>query len=100
MGPQNRMDFDNIIETINDRLDTLERYQRLHAQSLAYCDEGITNNRKAITATDDDIATYKKFIAGIHGTIDRYVNEQLSLLGATTESFATAMAPRVDSYGH
>ena len=31
LGPQNRQDFDSLMETVNDRLDTLERFQRLHA---------------------------------------------------------------------
>ena len=96
MGPENRQDFDNIIEGITDRLDTIERFQRLHAQSLAFCDEGITGNRKLMSEMDADITKYKEYITYIHQKIDKYVNEQFRCLAAQNESFVSAMAPRVD----
>ena len=68
------------METVNDRLDTLERFQRLHAQSIAFCDESITVNKKATAEIATDFEKYKQYITTIHKKIDSYVNERLSFL--------------------
>lgn len=61
---------------IHDRIDALERLQRLHAQSITHADEAITANRGAINLMDQDISKYKLFIAETHGTIDGYVKQE------------------------
>ena len=38
-GPQEGSDWLQALETVNDRLDTLERHQRLHAQTIAHMEE-------------------------------------------------------------
>ena len=35
-GPQEGSDRSQALETVNDRLDSLERHQRLHAQTIAH----------------------------------------------------------------
>ena len=55
---------------INDPLDKLERLQRLHAQSIAYADAGLTETVKKVSEIDKDIGNYKNFITETHGLID------------------------------
>ena len=38
-GPREGSDWLQALETVNDRLDTLERHQRLHAQTIAHMEE-------------------------------------------------------------
>ena len=100
LGPQMKSDFDAIIEGIIDRLDTLERYQRLHAQSIAFCDESITGNRTAITTLSQDVERYKEFITLTHKHIDKFVNNKHSEALAATEALHGIVAPRVDNLDH
>ena len=44
-GSQNGMDLEARFEAIDDRLDTVERYIRLHAQTIAITDEVVTDTR-------------------------------------------------------
>ena len=43
---QNRQDLEGIVEKIHDRLDTIERITRLHAQSIAQTDESVAQLRE------------------------------------------------------
>ena len=48
IGPQNAMDLNELFESIEDRLETCERYSRMHAQTIAITDEIVTDNRNKI----------------------------------------------------
>ena len=76
LGPQNMLDLGQQFSDIHDRIDALERLQRLHAQSITHADEAITANRCAINHMDSDILAYKRFITETHGTIDKYVEQE------------------------
>ena len=70
------LDLGEQLADIHDRIDALERLQRLHAQSITHADEAITANRGAIHHMDVDISKYKLFITETHGTIDKYVEQE------------------------
>ena len=59
LGPQNRMEFDEIIEGIYDRLDSLERYSRHHASCIAPADAAVSNSQTEIRKLNADIQEYK-----------------------------------------
>ena len=45
LGQQNGLDLEARFESIDDRLDTVERYIRLHAQTIAITDEVVADHR-------------------------------------------------------
>ena len=59
LGPQNALDVEAAFETINDRLDTIERHQRLHAQSIAFADAAISDVAKNICDMDASLRRTK-----------------------------------------
>ena len=73
LGPQNTIDLGQQFEDVHDRLDALERLQRLHATSITHADQAISENRAAINVLDTDISAYKLFITKTHKVIDEYV---------------------------
>ena len=73
LGPQNTIDLGQQFEDVHDRLDALERLQRLHATSITHADQAISENRAAINVLDTDISAYKLFITKTHKIIDDYV---------------------------
>ena len=96
LGPENRSDFDIIIGNIHERLDTIERYSRLHAGHIASSDA-------KISALGDDIDAYKLFITSTHQNIDAFmegrfkkIEQAHELLIAQLESLASITAPRVE----
>lgn len=96
LGPKTRTGFHLIVDGINDRLDTLERFQQLHAQSIAFCDQSVTGNRNAIKMISQDFEKYKQFITITHGFIDRFVNDKHREIIASVEGLAAQLAPRVE----
>ena len=97
------MEFDGIIEGIYDRLDTLERYSRLHAQTIAATDEAVNGNRARLVDMSNDFDAYKVFITSTHKTIDSYLDkrfneysEKFDVLTAQLDSFVSVLAPRIE----
>ena len=73
LGLQKTIDLGTQFEDVHDRLDALERLQRLHATSITHADQAISENRAAINVLDTDISAYKLFITNTHKVIDEYV---------------------------
>ena len=103
MGPQNTIDLGQQFEDVHDRLDALERIQRLHATSITHADQAISENRAAINTLDTDISAYKIFITKTHKVIDEYVasknlelHDSIRTLSVQFESFMGAIPPNVD----
>ena len=103
LGPQNTIDLGTQFEDVHDRLDALERLQRLHATSITHADQAISENRAAINVLDTDISAYKVFITNTHKVIDEYVcsknlehSDALRTLNVQFESFMGAIPPNVD----
>ena len=97
LGPENKSDFDTIIGDIYDRLDTVERYSRLHAGHIASSDA-------KISAMADDLEKYKEHITSTHKVIDTWIKERFAktddahqLLITQLESLASVVTPRVEA---
>ena len=58
-GPQNTIDLGQQFEDVHDRLDALERLQRIHATSITQADQAISETRAAIHVLHTDISAYK-----------------------------------------
>ena len=96
LGPESRNDFDLIITTIYDRLETVERDTRRMATAIAAIDDNLT-------AVAKDFEEYKDFITGTHKVIDRYAKDRFHVLKDTTrtltaqfESLVSALTPRIE----
>ena len=102
--PATMEDVATQLEHIHDRLDTLERLTRLHAQTIAHADEMAVETRSAVVATDKDISMYKNHITSMHQTIDRYVTERnnaleekINMLTAQLESMTSLVVPNFNT---
>jgi hypothetical protein len=62
-------DWLQALNEFNDRLESLERYQRLHAQSIAHLDEG-------------QVQSVRK-LSGIHDVALTQINSRLEMANAT-----------------
>ena len=58
--PQEHMDWMSVLEVVVDRIDTLERHTRLHAQRISHNHEGMNSVATKLSATGHDIDAYKK----------------------------------------
>ena len=67
-------DWTTQMEHVHDRLDTLERLTRLHAQSIAHRDETASETRQGIVTVEKDLGMYKNHVTSMHQTIDRYIS--------------------------
>ena len=95
--PQTMMDITNRFDNVESRIDSLERMQRSHAQSLALGDEVMTENRRRITCIADDSENYKKFGTGVHVAIDNHIKNQMQLVQATTDSIQQVLMSRSEA---
>ena len=103
LSPQNTLDLGKQFTNILDRLDSIERANRMHGQSLAHAHEGIKQNRTAIESLDRDICQYKAFITDTHKRMvehffekDRELGEFVQTLTAQLESVVTLMSSIVE----
>ena len=99
-GPEEEATWLQALENVNDRLDTLERTGRLHAQTLAHTDEEITNQRAGIRGMSNDFEAYKEFITTIHKKIDSHLTNRTDTLQAQIESILSTIVPAIDSLEH
>ena len=97
IGPQNAMDLDERFEAIEDRLETCERYSRMHAQTISITDEIVTSNRHAIKTISDDIGAYKSYLASTHVVIQKYIDDKHEGLSTSTMAIASMLQSHVES---
>ena len=100
VGPQNAMDLETRFVSIEDRLDTTERYIRLHAQTIAITDEVVTDNRNKIKIIADDIDAYKNYLQNTLGSIEKYVNDKTDFAQSANTNLAAMLASHVENVGH
>ena len=94
---QNLQDLEGIVETIHDRLDTLERHQHLHAQSIAHAYEEASTHRAHSKVMHDDFEAYKKFITGTHVNIDACVKGNVWEIQAKLDYLHALFSPVMDT---
>ena len=71
VGPQEAEEWTVALEAVNDRLDTLERYSRLHGQSIAHIEEDrvmLLDKIKAVIETNEKATSDRA--DGIHARIN------------------------------
>ena len=97
LGPQNALDVEAAFETINDRLDTIERHQRLHAQSIAFADAAISDVAKKVCDMDADICAYKRYITETHQLIDSEMTSRANDVRAAMDVAFNVLGPNVET---
>jgi hypothetical protein len=97
LGPQNALDVEAAFETINDRLDTIERHQRLHAQSIAFADAAISDVAKKVCDMDADICAYKRYITETHQLIDAEMTSRSNDIRSAMDVAFNVLGPNVEN---
>ena len=97
LGPQRLLEVEAAFGEIDGRLDTIERHQRLHAQSIAYADAAISDTAKKVHDIDTDIANYKSFITDTHGLIDSEMTARSNDVKNTMEVAFNVLGPNVEN---
>ena len=94
---QTMADLDARFTAIEDRMDTVERYTRMHAQTIAKSDEAITSNYRRNVAIEDYITKYKAFITSSHHAIDGFISSKTNVLQASIDSIAQVVSSRIEA---
>ena len=76
-GPMENQEWLDALSSVSDRVATLERIQRSNAQTSGALQEESIRSRASITAIQDDLVEYKKYVETTFHKIDGYVNQQL-----------------------
>ena len=76
-GPMENQEWLDALSSVSDRVATLERIQRSNAQTSGALQEESIRSRASITAIQDDLVEYKKYVETTFHNIDGYVNQQL-----------------------
>ena len=97
LGPQNALDVEAAFESISDRLDTIERHQRLHAQSIAFADAAISDVVKKVYEMDTDIGAYKGYITETHQLIDSEMTSRANDVRAAMDVAFNVLGPNVET---
>ena len=61
-GRQEQADWLSALESFNNRLETVERNQRMQGQNFALLNEQAKNHRQVTKSINDDIANYKAYV--------------------------------------
>ena len=69
-GPPEEQDWMQALENVTDCLDSVERKQRMTAQTLNHFHEELGNGAGRLRETVLDIAAYKSFISTAHVNLD------------------------------
>ena len=95
LGPQNTADLEKRFEDVNDRLDTVERYLRLHAQTIAITDEVVSDGRQKLKLVTEDIDAYKNYMQTTLGSVETFVTDKMS----STQMATTTLASNIELLG-
>ena len=96
-GPQEQMDWLQALEVVHDRLDTIDRLQRLQAQSMATMAEDNVKETARLNQTVEDIGQYKKFVSDTHRNLDDVLLDKLKGLQGQIDSITSILPPSVES---
>ena len=102
------MDFREALEAFNDRLESIERQQRMLGQTVAGIEEMNRTHRQSHMDLVNDVDKYKAYVSTTFVKIDSWVNDKFKKMQETLDgSYANALHtldedcddPRVDCYG-
>ena len=96
IGPMEGEVWLSALQIMHDRLDSLERYSRMHAASIVHTDEDNKLTRTAFRAMHEDFEQYKKFITQTHSVIDTHITNQLKTAQVQIDSMVQVAAPNID----
>ena len=84
------------LEVVVDRIDTLERHTRLHAQSIAQQHEAVGVVSPRMSATTHDIDAYKTSVSSCHANMDLVLTDRMGKLQAQIDSVTAVVGPTVE----
>ena len=76
------------LENVTDRLDSIERQQRMTAQTLNHFQQELERRAGRLRETVLDIAAYKSFIATTHVNLDKVLSDRLATVQSQVSNFA------------
>ena len=80
VGPEETMDWLAALDTVTNRLDTLERLVRLHAESVTNQNKEAINLRTGCTMMAKDIDLYKQYNQHRFKTVEKVVDKMASVV--------------------
>ena len=76
MGPQEAADWRQAIENVGNRVEALERYSRLHAQSISTTDKEVKSMMTDCRRGEDDKAKYKVYVENRFTNMEQVIAKQ------------------------
>ena len=80
VGNQEANDWLVALESVADRIDSLERYSRMHGQTITHLNESQTAAQTRLDAVCRDIDAYKSHITSVHTNMELVLNQRLGRL--------------------
>ena len=80
-GPQETIDWIEALESYETRLATVERFCRMHGQTIAASEEMSVQHRKATKTCNDDIVNYKAYVERTFNKIGAAYEQQKVKIG-------------------
>ena len=99
IGPQEAMEWTEALQLCNDRIDTLERADRMFAQTIAVVDKENNATRSRVSDIHADIEQYKLFISGVHSNMEKVVTHKVEEHAAKLDALSNAISsmPNADA---
>ena len=93
------MEWTEALEYCNDRIDGLERSNRLLAQTLAQVNAENVATRSRLVDVATDVEAYKVFVGSVHTNMEQVVSHKLSELTSKADALTSALSslPSIDA---
>ena len=80
VGPQEAVDCLEALDSVTNRIESIERSIRLHARPFAAEDETLRTHRRVLTKTNQDTVNYKNYVESVFKHTARTINERVGAI--------------------
>ena len=80
------------LEATNDRIDTLERLQRMNAQATNHFDESLRGLNLRMTDIGTDITDFRSSVSTAHSNMDRVISDRLAALQSQIDALTGVLS--------
>ena len=99
IGPMEAVEWTDALQYCNDRIDALERTNRMLAQTLAQVNAENNATRSRVSDIFVDVENYKLFISSVHSNMEKVVTHKLGEHATRLDALTNALSsmPNTDA---
>ena len=92
VGPEEEHAWMQALKATNDRIDTLERLQRMSAQTTNHFDESLRGFHSCIAEVCSDITDFRTSVSTAHCNMDRVLTDRLANLQSQIDALTGVLS--------